>query len=104
MPREQLKTLTEQMYYLLLTLRKENFGFQMMEDISEMTHGRIQMGAGTLYALLSRFESEGLICQTREENRKKYYQITDNGLETLKEEYRRLKLMVSDGMELEDDL
>jgi len=97
MAREQLKTLTEPMYYVLLSLIKENHGYGIMQLINELTEGRVAVGAGTLYALLGRFEKEEIICQVAEENRRKIYKLTDKGKEILQEEMERLNKMVCDG-------
>lgn len=97
MAREQLKTLTEPMYYVLLSLIKENHGYGIMQMISERTEGRVLVGAGTLYTLLGRFEKEKIIEQTAEENRRKTYILTEKGQVILKEEYDRLNKLVSDG-------
>ena len=37
MSREKFKTLTEQMYYILLCLRKERHGTDIMAVVSELT-------------------------------------------------------------------
>lgn len=97
MAREQLKTLTEQMYYILLTLSEAQHGYGIMQEVDKRTEGRVKIGAGTLYNLLSRFEEENIIVQLSEENRRKVYTLTDKGLNILKEEYERLKQLVSDG-------
>lgn len=97
MAREQLKTLTEPMYYILLSLLKENHGYGIMQMVDQLTEGRVTIGAGTLYSLLSRFEKEGIITQVAEENRRKIYKITRRGAELLQEEYTRLNLLVQDG-------
>lgn len=97
MAREQLKTLTEPMYYILLSLIKENHGYGIMQMISEITEGRVQVGAGTLYTLLGRFEQEKIIVQTLEENRRKLYMLTERGQNILRQEYDRLNKMVADG-------
>ncbi|MGN0659503.1 MAG: PadR family transcriptional regulator [Emergencia sp.] len=97
MAREQLKTLTEPMYYILLSLLKENHGYGIMQMVEELTDGRVAIGAGTLYSLLSRFEKEGFINQVAEEHRRKIYLITEKGETLLQEEYTRLNYMVEDG-------
>ena len=58
MPRQQLQTLTEPMYYVLLSLIEENHGYGIMQQVQTLTGGRVKLGAGTLYTLLSRFEKE----------------------------------------------
>lgn len=97
MAREQLKNLTEPMYYILLSLLKENHGYGIMQMVDELTEGRVQVGAGTLYSLLGRFEKEEIIVQVAEENRRKIYKITDKGMELLRAEYERLNHLVEDG-------
>ena len=60
MAQKKLDTLTEQMYYVLLALTEERHGYGIMQDTAALTGGRVIIGAGTLYALLSRFEADGL--------------------------------------------
>lgn len=103
MPRAQLQNLTEPMYYVLLSLVRPRYGYEIMQEIGERTGGRVKVGAGTLYALLGRFEEEGLIRQIKIVDRKKIYQLTAEGMEALKEEYGRLKLLVADGSDLLED-
>lgn len=97
MAREQLKNLTEPMYYILLSLLKENHGYGIMQMVEELTGGRVVIGAGTLYSLLGRFEKEGIIRQVAEENRRKIYIVTEKGSALLREEYERLNHLVEDG-------
>ena len=54
------------------------------------------MGAGTLYALLERFEKDGLIRFTRMEENRKYYQITEAGNQALQAEYQRIRRQAAD--------
>ena len=96
MAREQLKTLTEPMYYILLVLLEEQHGYGIMQRILELTKGRVSIGAGTLYTLLSRFEKEGIIKQVREEERKKIYTLMNKGKILLYEEEERLKKLLED--------
>ncbi|WP_312810814.1 helix-turn-helix transcriptional regulator [Sedimentibacter sp.] len=100
MAREQLKTLTEQMYYILLTLTENQHGYGIMQEVDRRTDGRVKIGAGTLYSLLSRFEEEDIIVQVAEEDRRKIYTLTDKGLSILKDEHKRLKQLVSDGNDI----
>lgn len=103
MAREQLKTLTEPMYYILLSLTTPQHGYGIMQRVDKQTKGKVKIGAGTVYNLLSRFEEEDIIQQVSEENRRKIYKLTDKGLSILKREYERLKLLVLDGKEILED-
>ena len=95
MARKKLDTLTEQMYYVLLSLTKERHGYGIMQYVSELTGGRVAIGAGTLYALLA--EKEGLIQLAAEEENRKRYRLTDEGRKVLEEEFDRLRRQVADG-------
>ena len=97
MARKKLETLTEQMYYVLLSLTQERHGYGVMQYVSELTGGRVSIGAGTLYALLARFEEENLITLTDTREGRKYYTLTSVGMQTLEQEYERLRQQVSDG-------
>lgn len=97
MAREQLQTLTEPMYYILLALINECCGVDIMAKVKELSKGRVTVGPGTLYAMLARFDDMGLIKLTVSDGRRKSYIITDLGLVELRKEYTRLKQMVEDG-------
>ncbi|MBU6134744.1 PadR family transcriptional regulator [Clostridium tertium] len=97
MPREQFQNLTEPMYYILISLIEERCGVDIMASVEEISKGRVKVGPGTLYALLGRFEKEGIIRETEVVGRKRSYIITNKGLEILKDEYNRLILLVEDG-------
>ena len=97
MAREQFQTLTEPMYYILLALTEECCGVDIMEKVKKISKGRVLVGPGTLYAMLAKFEENGVIRLTTEEGRRKSYIITDTGREMLLREYERLLVMVSDG-------
>ena len=96
MAREQLTNLTEPMYYILLALQRENHGYGIMQEIEELTGGRVIVGAGTLYTLLGRFEKEEIIEQVAEEERRKTYIITEKGRQLLDEEIQRLRMLLAD--------
>lgn len=97
MAREQFHTLTEPMYYILLALTEECCGVDVMDQVKEISGGRVRVGPGTLYAMLSKFEEHQIIRRTAEEGRKKSYVITETGFMMLEKEYQRLKRMVEDG-------
>ena len=97
MAREQLQTLTEPMYYILLALTKECCGVDIMEQVKQLSGGRVIVGPGTLYAMLAKFQEKGIIRLTEADGRRKSYVITDAGKEELKKEYLRLHRMVNDG-------
>ena len=96
MPRGKFQTLTEQMFYVLLSLNTERSGVEILEAISDMTAGRVSVGSGTLYTLLEQFVYAGFICETRVEGRRRSYVLTELGRETLKNEYGRIVAQAED--------
>ena len=96
MPREKFRTLTEQMFYILMCLRTEMCGMDIMEKVSAMTNGRVQVGPGTLYNLLEQFAEADMIRETRAEGRRRSYILTDKGREALAGEYARLRTQAQD--------
>lgn len=102
MAREAYQSLTEQMYYILLALLEPRCGVDISRRVSEISGQRIQIGPGTLYTLLAKFEKEGIIRETGTEGRKRYYQVTAHGYDMLLEEYRRLERLVTEGSFLEN--
>ncbi|MEH7381192.1 PadR family transcriptional regulator [Bacillus sp. JJ1533] len=95
--------MTEAMYYVLLALMHPNHGYQLMQAISEVSNGRVKMGPGTLYGVLSRMQKDGLISLAEDDGRRKTYEITAEGEQALRVEYDRLKSMIQDGNILEGD-
>lgn len=93
--------MTEAMYYVLLALMRPNHGYQLMHLIAEVSNGRVNMGPGTLYGVLSRMQKDGLISLTEEDRRRKTYEITAEGEKALRLEHDRLKAMIEDSRILE---
>ncbi len=93
--------MTEAMYYVLLALRQPLHGYALMNAITSISRGRIVMGPGTLYGVLTRLCREKLITLTEDDGRRKIYCLTPQGKAALLEEHARLKAMVEDGKWLE---
>ena len=96
MPREKFQTLTEQMFYIQLSLRRECCGTDIMTQVHSVTGGRVSVGPGTLYNLLESFLTAGMIRETKVEGRKRSYIITDVGEKALQDEYDRLMRLTAD--------
>jgi DNA-binding PadR family transcriptional regulator len=93
--------MTEAMYYVLLALMHPNHGYQLMHAITDVSNGRLKMGPGTLYGVLSRMQKDSLISLAEDNGRRKTYQITPGGEQALRIEYRRLQSLIKDGNILE---
>ena len=48
MPKREMEVLTPQMYYVLLVLHQPMHGYEIMNKITEITHGEVTVGAGSL--------------------------------------------------------
>ena len=103
MPRPKFQTLTEQMFYILLCLRKERCGIDILELVPAMTNGRVTVGSGTLYNLLEQFLDAGYIRETRVEGRRRSYLLTDEGQEMLDREDRRICAQAQDYRRLTEE-
>jgi len=96
MARKKFETLTEQMFYILLSLEEEYCGIDIMDKIHNLTNGRISVGSGTLYTILGEFEKNNLIRETVVEGRKRSYIITQEGQKLLSNEIARLSQQLED--------
>lgn len=72
-------------------------GYAVLQEIA--AGGGAAMRAGTLYAALDRLTAEGLVTQAGEEvvdgRLRRYYDLTDDGVQTLAAETRRLRANVT---------
>lgn len=96
MPRAKFQTLTEQMFYILLCLKEECCGMDIMDKVPSLTAGRVVVGSGTLYNLLEQFQESDMIRLTKAEGRRRSYILTDKGLEAIQTEYQRLQWQLAD--------
>lgn len=93
--------MTEAMYYILIALMNPNYGYQLMNEIEQVSKGRLIMGPGTLYGVLTRLQKDGLIIVVNDDGRRRTYAITQEGKAALLEEYKRLENMIQDGIILQ---
>ena len=83
--------MTETGFYILLSLRKEQHGYGIVQQVEAMTAGQVRLSPGTLYGSLSKMEKDGLIAFVREEEKRKLYCITPLGQEVLDLEMQRIQ-------------
>ena len=96
MPREKFRTLTEQMFYVLLCLKTECYGMDILDRVPTMTNGRVTVGSGTLYNLLEQFLDAGMIIETKVQGRRRSYLLTEKGKDMLDAEYDRIVAQAQD--------
>lgn len=83
--------LTETAFYILLSLSKPLHGYAIMQNIKALTHGRINMGAGTLYGALSALLEKEYITEVKSDDpSKRLYVRNELGTEVTKNEIKRL--------------
>ena len=95
------RTLTQPMYYVLLSLKEKRHGYEIMQYVEWLTEGRVKVGPGTLYSLLSRFEDDRYIKMVSSNDNKKTYIITSRGEELLEEEIKRIEQLLEDARKVE---
>lgn len=102
MSKKPLEILTESMFYVLLSLLNGGkCGVEISAFVAGRTAGRVALGPGTLYTILSKFEEEGLIRETMVEGRRRTYGITAKGREMYRAELERLRACIRDAEAVE---
>jgi DNA-binding PadR family transcriptional regulator len=98
--------LTEASFYILLALRTPNHGYGIIQDVGEMTGGRVLLGPGTLYGAINSMLSKGwirLYSEDKESRKKKEYLLTSSGREVFKEEVTRLNELVENAKQMDEE-
>jgi DNA-binding PadR family transcriptional regulator len=97
--------LTEALFYILLAVRRPNHGYGIIQDISEMTGGRVTLGPGTLYGAINSMLTKGwisLYSEDKESRKKKEYLLTNTGKDVFQNEVKRLKELVNNAKKIDD--
>jgi DNA-binding PadR family transcriptional regulator len=100
---ESLLPLRPSVFHILLALCDGDLhGYGIMQEVAEHTAGQIRLGPGTLYGAIKRLLHDRLIVEVAErpdpeldDERRRYYRLTDFGQQVLKAEVRRISEMVS---------
>ena len=95
--------LTEAVYYILLSLKTPLHGYGIIQNVESLSRGRVRLAAGTLYGALNTLLEKGWIRALPEEDRKKEYEITPTGLETLRQELLRLSELLENGTRIMEE-
>ena len=105
MPLQQpssLPRLTAVELQILLCLGENSrHGYGIKQEIEERTEGEMRLGSGTLYEAIQRLESSGCIQdaptpagEDSGRRRKRYYDLTPRGRQSLEAELSRLERIV----------
>lgn len=94
--------MTEAVYYILLSLMKPMHGYGIMQNVEQLSNGRVKLAAGTLYGAINTLLEKGWITalSSDKESRKKEYQITKQGKEMLQDEIIRLQELLENGTQI----
>jgi DNA-binding PadR family transcriptional regulator len=100
---EPLLPMTPAMFHVLLALADgDKHGYAIMKEVTRLTDGAVSLSAGTLYGILRRLESEGLVVEKDErpapeldDERRRYYHLTEFGRRVARAEAERLEDMVT---------
>lgn len=91
--------LTEAVFYILLALYQPMHGYKIMQTVRELSFGRVDLGAGTLYGAINTLVEKHWIVPLvgEQDTRKKEYQITELGKTIAQAELKRLEELLSTG-------
>jgi DNA-binding PadR family transcriptional regulator len=99
---EPAAPLTPAMFHVLLALAGDDLhGYAILKDVAVRTGGEVQLSTGTLYGIIKRLLSDGLIAElrgrsaaARDDERRRYYRLTPKGREVAATEAQRLAKVV----------
>lgn len=100
---EKQTAMTEAVYYILLSLQTPNHGYGIIQNTIELTNGRLELGAGTLYgAINTLLEKQWIRLYSADEKsrKKKQYIITEKGQQALQQEIERLEELLENGRKI----
>ncbi len=102
---DSMLPLTPAVFHILLALAgRELHGYGIMQEINNFTDGSLKIGPGTLYRSIKQMIEQGLILETStrpdpalDDERRRYYRLTDFGQRVAQAEWKRLEKLVQIG-------
>jgi len=89
------------MHIMVALADGEKHGYAILRDVTELSGGAVRMGSGTLYGSIKRMLDQGLIEEADErpdpaldDQRRRYYRLTELGRRVGAAEHRRLTSLV----------
>ncbi len=95
--------LTAALFQVLLALADgEKHGYAILKEVAVQSGGEVSLSTGTLYGIIKRLLGEGLIVESRrrpaaeyDDQRRRYYRLTDAGREAAQAEALRMEKVVA---------
>jgi DNA-binding PadR family transcriptional regulator len=99
----KLLPLTPAMFHFLLALADgEKHGYAVIKEVQRSTGGRVRLSTGTLYGIVKRSLQEGTIVESSrrplpalDDERRRYYRLTDFGRAVARAEAERLEGVIA---------
>ncbi len=99
---EEFLPLSPATFHILLALAdRDRHGYHIMQEVERHTEGRLRLGPGTLYGSIKRLLADGLIEESGErpdpemdDERRRYYRLTELGYRVATAEAERLQRLV----------
>lgn len=89
-------------HILLALVDAERHGYGIMQEVISLTHSSVKLGPGTLYGTIKRLLADGLITESEarpdpalDDERRRYYCLTQLGRRVITLEAQRLADLVS---------
>lgn len=106
---KKYEPLTESYYYILLCLYKgPNHGYGIMQDTMKFSNDRVKIGSGTMYTAVSKMIKKvwirDRITEDSSDDRRRTYEITQEGINILYGEIERLKELLNSAKLIESQL
>jgi DNA-binding PadR family transcriptional regulator len=91
------------MFHVLLALAGDDLhGYAILKEVELRTGGKVRLSTGTLYGIIKRLLADGLITELRtrpasaqDDERRRYYRLTNAGRQTATAEAERMDEMVA---------
>jgi DNA-binding PadR family transcriptional regulator len=99
---EPFGPLTPAMFHVLLALAGDDLhGYAILKEVELRTGGKVRLSTGTLYGIIKRLLSDGLIVELRsrptetDDERRRYYRLTPRGRQVATTEAERMDEILS---------
>jgi DNA-binding PadR family transcriptional regulator len=95
--------LTPAEFQVLIALADgEKHGYAILKEIARRTGGAVTLGAATLYTIIRRFVADGILVESAErpdpsldDERRRYYRLTDHGRGVAVAEAERMETVLA---------